>query len=458
MAAYVVCLFLFNTGFAAAPPVNNDPYISPMPVDLDGVAYPGGESISQSLVGTSAGFIGYSAIVLPAGGQDRWYSFIATSGGIRIETSTTEMDVVLELRQNDGTLLHWEADLAGIGGEVMHYGGLTIGDTYRVGIRSYDGVLGNYSIRFQPLMPSFASDGPGSYDLCTNFKPQWTGADLYAFSFTPTGMTPGFGGYTFYATQIPLSDNSINIIHNGTYDVIIDCFYFLQDGAGNPEYIYVTANQITPISISPHTSVEVKSNQRCPATLLPGTYMQGKPFVCNAVNFTVEFTKVSDCLGTSDIDPAFTVNTAGPSAQLRLNFTSPQSLSPNSYYRVRWRPNFGYGPGTFGNPRIIRMGGTSSEILEDESEEILETELAFDIFPNPSSGDNIQISMSQMPSENSTITVYDMTGKKVHEEQINTSSEYTYFMTFTSKLSKGLYLVEFASKGKTTSQKLTIEN
>ncbi|MFM9983601.1 MAG: T9SS type A sorting domain-containing protein [Flavobacteriales bacterium] len=458
MAAYVVCMFLFNTGFAAAPPINNDPYIYPMPVDLSSVAYPGSACVSQSLVGTAAGFIGYAAIVLPTGGQDRWYSFVAPGSGIRIESSTTEMDVVLELRQDNGTLLHWEADVAGIGGEILHYASLTPGDTYRVGIRSYDGVLGDYAICFKPLMPSFASDGPGAYDMCTNFKPQWTGADFYAFTFTPTGITPGISSYTFFNSQIPLSDNSLYLRHNGTYDVTIDCVYFLFDGAGNFESVYVYATQITPISIAPHASVEVKANQRCPTNLLPGTYMQGKPFVCNAVNFTVEFTKVSDCLGSSDLESSFTVNTPGPSSQLRLNFTSPQSLAANSYYRVRWRPNFGYGQGTFGNPRIIRMGGTSSEILEEESIYVEVTELDVALFPNPSTGQSVQVAISNSESATSTIKILDTTGRTIHIEQVNTSSDGIHTIHFDSKIPEGLYLVEIASNRKTTTNKLIIEN
>ena len=456
MAVYVVCIFFFNTGFASAPPINNDPYIFPMPVDLSGMAYPGGACVSQSLVGTAAGFAGYAAIVLPTGGQDRWYSFVATSPGIRITANAPAMDVVMELRQDDGTLLYWEDDLVGVGEERLAFGGLVAGFTYRLGVRSYDGTLDDYTVCFQPLLESKPADGSGTVDICTNLKAKWTGASLYGYNFFPTGITPGSMSIAYSNTQIPLSDNSLYLEHDGTYDVLIDAIYNFFDGANNLESIFVGGTEYTSITVT-HSDVQVKSAQRCPATLLPGTYLQGKPFVCNAVNFTVEFTKVSDCLGSSDLESSFTVNTPGPASQLRLNFTSPQSLSANSHYRVRWRPNFGYGPGNYGTARIIKMGGTSSELSVSE-EETMDSEYDVSIFPNPTSGEEINVQIQNAETANCTIRILDATGKLMHSEQLNTSSDAIHNIAFTQQLPAGFYLVEIASNRKTQTQKLIIEN
>ena len=449
------CLFITNSAFAAAPPINNDPYISPMPVNLDGVAYPSGTCVSQSLVGTAAGFIGYSAIVLPTGGQDRWYSFVATSPGIRITVNAPAMDVVMELRQDNGTLLYWEDDLVGAGEERLAFGGLVAGFTYRLGVRSYDGTLDNYTVCFQPLLESKPADGSGTFDICTNLKAKWTGASLYGYNFFPTGITPGSASIAYSNTQIPLSNNSLDLQHNGTYEVLIDAIYNFYDGANNFESVFVGGTEITTIAIT-HADVQVKSSQRCPTSLLPGTYLQGKPFVCNAVNFTVEFTKVSDCLGSSDLDAPFTVNTSGAASQLRLNFSSPQSLAPNSYYRVRWRPNFSYGSGDFGTPRIIYMAASNSELALSESDEM--STMQMDIYPNPADGSAISLWIEAAESNTTRLQIFDLAGKLVHSEQLMTVYDGAYPVEFTTPLPEGLYIVELAGESKTVSKKLIIAN
>jgi hypothetical protein len=448
----------FNPACITLTPGNNDNFLSAVLAPTTGIAYPQSQCYNNTLVGASVSSEGTAANVLVTGGQDRWYAIVAPSPAVRIATTSTSMDIVLELHASDGSLIDTENDVAGIGGEIMATNGLLEGYTYFVAVRSYDGVLGNFSICMQALFDSRCTDGSGSYDLCNSFKPRWTGANLYTFNFTPTGATPGVATSATSTGQIPLSNATLALRHTGTYDARIDVTYNLLDGAGNPETVTVIGNEICAITIAPHASVEVKTTQRCPATLLKGSVLFGKPFVCAANNFTVEFTEVTDCTGATTVGFPFTATTAGASSSIQLGFVS--GLLNNAWYKVRWQPNFTYGAGSYGLPQVIFIGGSamdevSMNATEDEEKNASLTQAA--LYPNPSNGDMININLVNLTSDVVSVRVMDGTGRVVCTRSYVAEGSLNTTIVFEQSLANGVYLVEFNTGKDILTERLMVQ-
>ena len=71
-------------------------------------------------------------------GEDRWYNFTTLSTGVTIFIGSNANDIVIELQDANGNLIDVENSVVGIGTEVLTKTGLTLGATYRVGIRNYN--------------------------------------------------------------------------------------------------------------------------------------------------------------------------------------------------------------------------------------------------------------------------------------------------------------------------------
>ncbi|MFM9986444.1 MAG: MopE-related protein [Flavobacteriales bacterium] len=374
------------------------------------------------------------------GGGDVWYKFVAPSTGVQIRVIPNGFDAVIELQNSLGGQVDVENSVGLSSTEIMNLNGLIELQTYYVAVRNYDNSTGGtFNVCISPLMDSFCADGAGEYNLCSNFKAAWTGANNYTFNFTPTGITPGVPTSGTSASQLPLSGASLALQYGGTYTATINANYYLQNGAGQPETIVVSGTSVCTISIAAHADLKVKPTQQCPATLLRGTTLQAKPFVCTALNYTVEFTQVADCTGSTTIGLPIVVNTSTSSPNVSLSFTQPAALQPQAFYRVRWRPNFSYGNGVFGTPVVIHMGGSSS--AEYESLSLNETEDDVSIYPNPSHPDGFNISFGVPVSENMDVRIYNQYGALVLEKRYTLTDSESKYISMDGDLATGLYLV-----------------
>ena len=411
---------------------------------VSGGAYPGGNCYPNSLVGATVSPEGNPANVLLTGGQDHWYKFVAQSTAARFVCSTSAMNVVLELHNAATVQIDVENDVSGnTGGEIMVSSGLTVGATYYLAVRSFDGVLGPYTICLQMLMPSYCADGSGSYDLCSNFKPAYTGANTYTFNFTPTGITPGVPTSITAVGQIALSSPALALRHLGTYNVVINANFTLFDAASNNESITVPGISICAISIAAHPDEQVKLAQRCPASIFKGTTLQAKPFVCGATNHTVQFTEVSDCMGTSIIGVPFMVNTSGASSNINLN--SVGGVQAGKWYAVSWRPNFVYGPGQFGTAQYIQVVSSSDEIEQGDDEIQPESELSTSplimLYPNPSNGCVAHIAHPQFKEDRIKFELMDARGVVIQQGTSLQNSNGSYELIFVEQLASGIYFL-----------------
>jgi hypothetical protein len=453
----VVCLYsCSNCSFA----VSNDAFnLGPIST-VAGGAYPTGNCYNGNLSGATVSPQGNSANVLGSGGQDVWYKVVAQSTALRVVGSTSAFNMVLELHAANGSQVDVENDVAINGGEIMAASGLTPGAMYHIAVRSYDGAVGPFSVCVQILEDTQCDDGSGTYSLCSNFKPDWSGANSYTFNFTPTGLTPGSPTSASSSSAIALSNPSLALRYGGTYDVTINATYNLMDAAGNPETITVPGTSVCAVSIAPHGDLRTKSTQRCPATVLKGTTLQAKPFICGAINHTITFREVGDCLGTDVGGIPFNSTTTGSSSTKPLSQVS--GVQAGKWYEVTWTPNFAYGAGTPGTTDIIQVGGSSSaslemfEVVENEIvNDVVMTEVA--IYPNPSNGETFQINLTNLTDSKVEMRILDNTGKMIFNNQFTADGSLNSVITLDQKLPNGIYLVQFVIGDHILTEKLMIE-
>jgi Secretion system C-terminal sorting domain/PKD domain len=437
------------------PCPTNDDITSATLVNSTGGAYPQSNCYNSSLEFAQTSAEGNPANVLPGGGQDVWYKVVAPSGALRFVANSSTVDIVLELHNASFVQVDMQNDITGAGGETMVSTGLTAGAIYYLAVRSYDGSLGAFSVCIQSLTASFCSGGSGSYELCSNFKPKWTGANNYTFNFTPTGATSGVPTSVTAAGSVNLSHPALALRHGGTYNVTVDAIYNLPEGI-----TVVTGSTVCSIVINPHASVEVKQTQRCPATLLKGSVLQGKPFICSATGFTVEFTELNACGGTA-IGMPFTAFTSGASASINLS-TVTGVLGGGHWYQVRWRPTFSYGNGNYGNPQTIFVGGSAmgTEAIEEnnlDSKSISSVGLVASIYPNPNNGDMVNINVANATNERIYVRIYNQLGQVVYKQGFAVDQTLNTIIVFESELASGLYFTEIVDGENKTTLKMIIE-
>jgi hypothetical protein len=431
-----------------------------------GGAYPTGNCYNGSLEFATPSPEGNPLNVLPAGGHDVWYKFVASSTAYRFVCTTNTMDVVLELRDAINQVDVENAITGNAGGEIMVSSNLIVGQTYYLAVRSYDGTKGPFGICLQSLGLSACAGGNAVVNLCSSFKPLWTGASSYTFRFVPANGTPGSPTNITSTGQISLSSPVLALQYGGTYSVLVDAYYVLTDAAGNDESVLVSGISNCQITIAPQALPEVKASQVCPATLYRATLLSAKPFVCGAIDYRFEFTEVNNCLGSTIIGSTFTKDRGAASPYLPLNFSTPVALVPGSYYRVRIAPIMPYGPGVFGAAKIIRISPFSSLLVADnnlaQDEDVeLKGELVFapiaQVYPNPNDGQTFIINLTDITTDKVIVRILDNMGRMVYEQQFVAEKSLNTIVSMERTLSPGLYFVEFVMDNQLLKEKMIVQ-
>ncbi len=423
-----------------------------------GNAYPLCSTLNGTCLGAVTSPEGTAANVIT--GEDVWYRFMAASSGVRVVVNTTAFNSVIELQNSTGTQLNVE-NLTGVGGtEILNYSGLVEGNTYYVAVRNYNSALGNgtFTVCIQSLLDSRCGDGTGTYALCSSFKPLFAGANSYTFNFTPT-----LGGATTSTTaagSILLSLPALALQYGASYNVTVDATFNLLNGLGATESITVTGTDVCVVTIGSQTLTEVKTSQRCPATLFRAALLSAKPFVCGAVDYEFEFTP-TDNLG-NPTGLAFTRLRGAATPYLQLNFTTPTALVPGSYYSVRIRPVFAYGPGVYGTARCIQISSASNMevVMESGLQERSGEEEASDIalYPNPTDGKMVYLNIAGLDADYAQIRIVDGLGKLVHNENVQFEGSLSKVITFNNALHSGVYTVQVVMAGKSFEKRMVVVN
>jgi Secretion system C-terminal sorting domain/Putative metal-binding motif len=408
------------------------------------------------------------------GGRDVWYRFVASASNTLIKVfGASGFNPMIELRTGpiNATVLV-DTENAGTGNwETMVATGLTPGATYYYAVIAYDNVTGGvFNTCVSSFTPSGCVDGQAtSITNCQTFKFKSVGATNYTVVFTPVMGSVGGGSIT---TTSSFSTGSalLSLVPGNSYNVTVAANFTVVDAGGASQIVTVNSNSpsCTLFVVSLGT-IEVRTTQWCsvPATLLRSSYLRTDPFICGVTNYSFEFTPMNACTGGTSTGLPFTHTNV--SRVIPLNFTgattvpSGQVITNQTYYQVRIRPNYGPGgiyPGTYGAPRVIYIGGTLLEEMEETYPEPMEgvenVEALMMVYPNPNNGNHIFLSVEQLQNSNAQVEVLDAQGRLVFSNKYASDGSLQVDLLFERPLESGLYLVRVKDGDLIRSQRMLV--
>jgi len=396
-------------------------------------------------------------------------------------TSSTMDDVIaLYSRDASGNYILIASENVGTGAsdyEQLNVSGLTAGTQYWIAVGyNTPGTGGAFSICIQNLMRSgCATTVPAEgLRLCDAYRAVYRGAPsqgvTYTFNFTPSGVTPG-SLTTVSGTNglITLSNPTLALRYGGVYDVKVDVVYSLTNSIGGSEVITVNGvtsdARCTGVSIQQHPLVEVRSTQRCPASLLRSNYLVGttvagstSSVVCGATNYTYRMTPVVSCNDGTPTGIAAEYTTVAASPYLPLGVLA--NLPNIGAWDVEIRPNFGYGPGTYGPVQRIQVANTAagSELEEGsvDGTEKVSTFVAANLYPNPNNGEMVNLNVAGIESDNVFVRITDAMGRIVYTNRYTVDGSLNTIVTFAEPLASGIYNVEFTVDGQIMTERMIV--
>jgi hypothetical protein len=138
------------------------------------------------------------------------------------------------------------------------------------------------------------------------------------------------------------------------------------------------------------------------------------------------------------------------------------NLGNTGAWNVRIRPNFSYGDGTFGPVQRIQVAGTTAsgeleyELADAEKE--LEVDMATaTIYPNPSNGEFMSVTLSDLAKGELQVRVLDAAGRSVTSRVFAVEGSFYTTLTFDEKLNAGVYMIETRNAGRVQTQRLVVQ-
>jgi hypothetical protein len=218
------------------------------------------------------------------------------------------------------------------------------------------------------------------------------------------------------------------------------------------------------IRVQPNT--EVRASQRCNSSLLRsnwlvGNAVAGEPKACGVQNYTFEFTQVVSCAdGTSVSVLPSTYTTTGNTPYLQLG--ALPNLGNVGAWNVRIRPNFAYGSGIYGPMHRIQVAGTAAsgeleyELVDMEKATDVDATTAM-VYPNPSNGEFVNVSLSNLEKGQLQVRVLDAAGRSVTTRTYVVEGSLNTTLTFDEQLSAGVYMIEMINAGRAQTQRLVVQ-
>ena len=405
-------------------------------------------------------------------GEDKWHYFTATSEAVSIVVGSTANDILVELQSNAGALLATENAVAGLGGEVLNFSGLTAGQVYKVGVRNYNSALGigSYTICVKMLKRGGCDTGTSAtwsstLNLCKIFKATWAGSGVQ-YRFTFVGTSGIALGNTYVKTQssdyLTLSTVVPTLPLGCTYNVSVTTIYSLTNAAGGVELIEVPALSACSITMEQEAATALRATDRCSAgPKFRGAIVASLPWVCGVTNWKWEFTEL-DAGGNAVGIPIVYYRGA---ASNYLNLGLVVALQYGKTYAVRTAPVFSYGEGAYGTVQTMCIVGSAGMVLEEASnaaqnstrDMLVTNEANMSLYPNPTHGTDVNINLSGVTSENVQIRVVDAMGRQVWSNRYSVDGILNTNITFERPLANGLYFVEAIFNGEVQTQRLMVQ-
>jgi hypothetical protein len=419
-------------------------------------SYPSCSSFTGNLINATSSFNVYSNA--PAGaGQDVWYQFTANSAAVRVVGSSAVNDLVLELQASNGDLV----DIANSGGvgvsETLVSQSLQIGQTYFLVIRNFNtAAAGAFTFCIQSFQASAPDNGSFFNSLCGAFKCDWNGANVYSVTFDD-GINQ-YTGTNGANTNIPFA-NFGNLHYGVTYDVVITSTFFIN--ASNGTNTISVVSPLYQVTIGNHLPVSLRSTDRCPTIRSLSSFISTDRWICGTSSWNWEFLEVDENNIPVGVESPSIVQTSNSLRFLRVN--QIPGAAPGKRFRVRIRPTFSYGQGSFGSEQYLCISGMVA-MHSDNFENVVLTERILltendnaTIYPNPTNGSFINMNLTGFDQSSIEIKVTDGIGRRVHQRTFDLEENKQVTLFFESKLSQGLYFIELQSKAKSKVWKFIVE-
>jgi len=466
--------FNYRAGFTVEADVTE---IEPIPGEDPTNALPAPSSVysfCNSFFGTLAGaFPSTLAQSTCLTGEDVWYNFTTLSTGVTIFIGSNANDIVIELQDINGNVIDVENTVVGIGTEVLTRTGLTVGATYRVGVRNFNSNAqpgGQFSGCIRHLRAGGSDSGssaawPAAISMCNLFKATYCGGTGVQYRFTWTGLTGIAAGQVYTRTQtsdyLTLTSVTPMLPVGCIYDVTVTAIYSIPNGAGVSEVFEMPAANPTTITISANPLTSLRASDQCTAgTRFRGSVVASLPWVCGVTNWRWRFTEVNP----------LTLQTIGlPIEQNRgaasnfLSLSSVTALQLGKTYAVQTSPiytytgtNYQWGPVTYmcivGNAGMVV--DQTEDVTQDASQdrqvegpsEGLSENLEISVYPNPSNGREITMSLSGIISDRVQVVIYDALGREVISQGYAVDATLQTTLNFAQNLPSGLYVLTIISK------------
>ncbi|MFA9220135.1 MAG: beta strand repeat-containing protein, partial [Sediminibacterium sp.] len=354
-------------------------------------------------------------------GEDRWYNFTTLSTGVTIFIGSNANDIVIELQDANGNLIDVENSVVGIGTEVLTKTGLTLGATYRVGIRNYNSNAqagGQFSGCIRHLRAGGSDSGtsaawPSTIGMCNVFKAAYCGGTGVQYRFTWTGLTGIAAGQVYTKTQtsdyLTITSVTPMLPAGSMYNVLVTAIYTIPNGAGANEVFEMPASTPTTITISSNPLTSLRTSDQCTSgPRYRGAIVASLPWVCGVSNWRWRFTEVNP-LNLQTVGLPIEQNRGAASNYITL--TSVTALQYGKTYAVQTSPiytytgtNYQWGPVTY--MCIIGSAGLIVDASQDVSQDAMQDRQVEDVtqdasqgielsvYPNPTNGEGVTMTLS----------------------------------------------------------------
>ncbi len=388
-------------------------------------------------------------------GQDLWYSFIALSPGIQIKVSTSSFNALVELQNSSGTIIDSENFQSINGSENLNIGNLVAGEQYFIAVRNYNSAqgTGNFNICLTNLPSSGCLTPAPSYTMCSKFKAVVVNASNYIYNFTSTQTN-----ITYSRTQPSATLDLYKVMNMPTgsnYVARVDASYTVTRGNGSSETVVVIGPSTCTFAFTADPLLILATTQDCPSPRPLGVNIRSNSTVCYASNYQWEFQK-------ADLsEPVFSFN--GGSTQY-LMITSAMGFVPGTTYNVRIRVTYQNG---YTNPwgpwkcLLISGGAGMAEYFDEETGEYTfdrnEKEIDIALYPNPNTGNSINLEIAGIENGLIDIQLMDGLGKLIATRQLQVEGYVITNWEFDSELSAGIYFIQFIHDNKRYAEKIIVE-
>jgi hypothetical protein len=307
--------------------------------------------------------------------------------------------------------------------------------------------------------------------MCNVFKASYCGGTGVKYRYTWTGLTGIAAGQVYTRTQtsdyLTLTSVTPMLPAGCMYNVLVTAIYTIPNGAGVNEVFEMPAVTPTTITISANPLTSLRTSDQCASgPRYRGSVVASLPWVCGVTNWRWRFTEVNP-LNLQTVGLPIEQNRGAASNYLTL--TNVTALQYGKTYAVQTAPihtytgtNYQWGPVSY--LCIIGSAGMVVDPSEDASQDSpkdvskdASQEFELNIYPNPSNGTNLNISISGIESDNVQLKIFDAMGRKVQSERYVVDGTLQTELNFQQALSDGLYLIEVTSGTSTKSARLIIQ-